>query len=97
MKVRSGLEREMTQPLKAKVTTKMKIRSAEWYLATCTVFFFFGRGIRWGRELRYLTSFFSYHDILSIWLKKKKMGLVVLSCVEDLILNTVVLLFSCNF
>lgn len=37
MKVRSGLEREMTQPLKAKVTTKMKIRSEEWYLATCTV------------------------------------------------------------
>lgn len=41
MKVRSGLEREMTQLLKAKVATKMKIRSAEWYLATCTVF--------WGR------------------------------------------------
>lgn len=46
--------------------------------------------------------FFSYHaytfDILSIWFKKKKkMGLVVLSRVENLILNTVVLLFSCNF
>lgn len=43
MKVRSGLEREMTQLLKAKVTTKMKIRSAELYLATCTVFW--GEGL----------------------------------------------------
>lgn len=39
MKVRSGLKREMAQSLKAKATTKMKISSVEWYLATCTVSF----------------------------------------------------------
>lgn len=74
MKVRSGLEREMTQLLKAKVTTKMKI---------CRVVFgnlysFFWGGVRWGRELGSLALFFSYlaytFDILSIWFKKKKDG-----------------------
>lgn len=75
MKVRSGLEREMTQLLKAKVTTKMKIRSAELYLATCTVFFGGGRLDGEGDSglwLRFSVTMHTHLTYLVSGLKKKK-------------------------